>query len=785
MKKVFTLLTLLVAIATSAWADDVVTWPDANYLLLDGKKSNQIDGEGGGSTSYTTQVGGTVIWSCNTSKYSYGNTTCTFYGNAFTKGLKHESATYTQVVTTGTATLTIVQSLATNPSGNLTIQPITEPATEAKDVTEFDASNLIVNTYSGSNTVGGKAYINVKVYKLCNLPAGTYKIAKSSSAQTYVVYMGVTYETTPTYTITTATSNGGTSTVSGGGSKLRGATATLTATPGTGKVFDRWELGGSNVSTDNPYSFIVTTDATYTAVFKNASTKSITVTSSNVSYGNAAATLTTVPEGLSTTLTATPEDEGYAFTGWTKSSDGSWSSSTNPLTVAYDDIVDGETYTANFRQLYKLTYSKGSYEIGSQTKYLQGTQTVYATTTDQITMPTNYGIVYSKAEAANYTLKYWSNGGGNRAAGGVFTVGEDLTDYEPVFVANTVSLANLPAQQVVTWNFDTTTGAPDIHVESADGYYVVQTTINETTIDVPLYLNNTSGKFNNTGSSTAQINSGSKLTIPAVKGMVARFTFSSSPTVNKYSTDDAENSVIEKDDKDLVVTYNGNNTSLEITFSENRYASKLVVTYPKYIPGPADPVVVGSTVTLTTTDNMEGWRSFYDESQGYTADENTTVYVATGNEDKVTLASIGSKDIPAGTPVILNTSVKTAGKYTITLTESTPAAYTGTNLLQKTTAGTAVSGYRLGYKSGNGVGFYKYSDANPADGIVYIEKTTSTPSSEFLDFFLDESNGETTGINGVVKENVVNGEFYNLSGQRVAQPTKGLYIVNGKKVVIK
>ncbi len=29
------------------------------------------------------------------------------------------------------------------------------------------------------------------------------------------------------------------------------------------------------------------------------------------------------------------------------------------------------------------------------------------------------------------------------------------------------------------------------------------------------------------------------------------------------------------------------------------------------------------------------------------------------------------------------------------------------------------------------------------------------------------------------------GVFYNIAGQRVAQPTKGLYIVNGKKVVIK
>ena len=31
----------------------------------------------------------------------------------------------------------------------------------------------------------------------------------------------------------------------------------------------------------------------------------------------------------------------------------------------------------------------------------------------------------------------------------------------------------------------------------------------------------------------------------------------------------------------------------------------------------------------------------------------------------------------------------------------------------------------------------------------------------------------------------VRGEYYNLAGQRVAQPTKGLYIINGRKVVIK
>ena len=44
---------------------------------------------------------------------------------------------------------------------------------------------------------------------------------------------------------------------------------------------------------------------------------------------------------------------------------------------------------------------------------------------------------------------------------------------------------------------------------------------------------------------------------------------------------------------------------------------------------------------------------------------------------------------------------------------------------------------------------------------------------------------EATGINAVKSEEVKNNSVFNLSGQRVSQPTKGLYIVNGKKIIIK
>ena len=46
--------------------------------------------------------------------------------------------------------------------------------------------------------------------------------------------------------------------------------------------------------------------------------------------------------------------------------------------------------------------------------------------------------------------------------------------------------------------------------------------------------------------------------------------------------------------------------------------------------------------------------------------------------------------------------------------------------------------------------------------------------------------GETTGVNEV-RGKMADGrsDIYNLNGQKVLNPTKGLYIVNGKKMVIK
>ena len=225
--------------------------------------------------------------------------------------------------------------------------------------------------------------------------------------------------------------------------------------------------------------------------------------------------------------------------------------------------------------------------------------------------------------------------------------------------------------------------------------------------------------------------------------------------------------------------------NLTVTYS----AEGTITTYSAYcttvVPDePTTPDVddVAHTVTLTTTANMAGWRTFapVKANQNYTVDGTTKVYYASATADgKVTLAEIAG-GVPANTPVILH---QTSGGTTITLTETTTnITAPGSNLLQVSTASQDLGTvYRLGYKSAYGVGFYTYTTNSAPAGIVYLE--TVTAAHEYLSFDID---GETTAINNLTPSlSKGEGEYYDLQGRKVAQPTKGLYIVNGHKVIVK
>ena len=87
----------------------------------------------------------------------------------------------------------------------------------------------------------------------------------------------------------------------------------------------------------------------------------------------------------------------------------------------------------------------------------------------------------------------------------------------------------------------------------------------------------------------------------------------------------------------------------------------------------------------------------------------------------------------------------------------------------------------------NPIGFYKVKNdvANIPGNKAFLVLTSTEAQAK--GFVLEFEDGETTGIETIegTKQNTEDGVYYDLQGRRVENPTRGVYIVNGKKVVIK
>ena len=136
--------------------------------------------------------------------------------------------------------------------------------------------------------------------------------------------------------------------------------------------------------------------------------------------------------------------------------------------------------------------------------------------------------------------------------------------------------------------------------------------------------------------------------------------------------------------------------------------------------------------------------------------------------------------IPANEPVILYMDVNEDTEVTFEST-SAPVVNLANELKSSDDAITADGTQYILAKDGDDVGFYKATVGSTiAARKAYL---VSPVGANFLSFSFD---GDATGIEKVENAAVnANGTMFNLAGQRVAQPTKGLYIVNGKKVVVK
>ena len=196
-------------------------------------------------------------------------------------------------------------------------------------------------------------------------------------------------------------------------------------------------------------------------------------------------------------------------------------------------------------------------------------------------------------------------------------------------------------------------------------------------------------------------------------------------------------------------------------------------------------------VTLSDT----GYGTFFDSESSYTLPNGLKAYVVTaGTEDKLTYAQLNDA-IPAGTAVLLKGEKNRGKKYELPVTKAEP--YIGQNLLVGSDESTLTYSliktpclfYKLAYGPSNTkyartFGWYWGAENGEAFEIEGHRAWLAIPKTAAARMYA-LSVDNATDIDMPTADNDATDEIYNLNGQRVTAPTKGLYIRNNKKVIIK
>lgn len=165
------------------------------------------------------------------------------------------------------------------------------------------------------------------------------------------------------------------------------------------------------------------------------------------------------------------------------------------------------------------------------------------------------------------------------------------------------------------------------------------------------------------------------------------------------------------------------------------------------------------------------------------ADVDVKVYTAKVNEDKsaVVLTEVPAGSVIAkGTPVLVGAE---AGSYTFAASAD-EAETLGNNDLKAATADTKGDGstiYALVEQDGKAVFAPLVEGVAVSLGHAYLK----LPAASATRFYSIQFGGETTGINEVNAAAKADGAYYTLQGVKTSKAAKGIYIHNGKKVVVK
>lgn len=826
MKKLFTLLTLLLCVASSAWAGDIYKFQlnGSNVELINGVKSSTPS-----------------FFSWNSSKHSFNTkfTGCTYDEVSYTSGLKMESATQVSWTSTASSTVTVVQSTWSNAT------------------IKFDGTELAV--------AEAEAITGGRVYTISNVAAGSHSITRGSGESgvfaIYVEYTGtvktqldtpkisatddgvVTIESVSnaskiTYTIdgTDPTSESteymASFTVDDGttvkaiaigdnvsyinsnvASKVVYVSGITVATPiirhyngsvgiscATAGASIKYSIDGGNTYIDYARTFTLASDATVKAYAKRANctnsaeaSAEVTVLDVNktktiyLSYSN----FTKDTNNKNTAIgNAGTDAEGYtiAITGNISKE----LQNAAAITVGGQDLI---TFKLSNGAQNTLTIPDGVHVTGITfysynnyaDDYVNGWKEVAGTSYEDQNADSYYGNIPLQGNATDFTD--WNTN-------------PDSRSYAVDQTGGTITFTNAGNQLCYVIALDILEGIPEPADPVAAAAIIEVATINSdgtsssvVTPDTYNKVISTSGNVNSTA--FAGYSYGLKLQSSDGQITISLPQGASNASVTLLSSVDFTTLMINGTSQAVTVTgdaTNGYTTTLDI--SDNLAGTNYTIA-----KGSGAPVIYLITlsymvaseneVTLTTTSTMQGWRAFYDANNDYTLDANTKAYVATNVDaqgESVVLEKIDA--VPHGNAVLLKTTNETTEGYSMTLTkvESLSTSVPAGNLLKRAGAATNTQVYRLGANDA-GVGFFAYTKEAAKPDVVVLDVDSSSAGARSLNIaFADD---ETTGVglidNGKLTIDNEAGAWYSIQGVRHdGKPSRsGLYIFNGKKVVIK